>query len=163
MCETIFNTLSWSPSVRMNSTMNKIARWRLARKITLGALMLTGCFATASAVSHRLHSASFQQCHSHGTIVRVAHDYTYTGIGVVMVQEGQDFVVKAVLPDSPAQGKIVPGAKLLTVDGQHPEHLRAWSRLIRGEANTSVQLEVQHGDSESQTVTLERQLIHHRR
>jgi C-terminal processing protease CtpA/Prc len=73
---------------------------------------------------------------------QVNRAYTYSGIGVVIEREDDQVVVRRVLPGSPAEGRLSPGDRLISVDGQAPYHLEAWADTIRGAPGTSVQLEV---------------------
>jgi C-terminal processing protease CtpA/Prc len=131
-----------------------VHRWRIARRITLGAIVIAGTMATASVVVQRLamdHPCHAGQ-HSQG-------EYTYSGIGVELQQDGDAFVVRRVFEGSPADGKLYPGAKLISVDGETPRHMRHWTNEIRGEQGTSVELEVEYPCSGRETVTLERDIV----
>lgn len=131
-----------------------LARWRTARRITLAAIAIAGTMATASAVAHRIGNAG--PCHGKRQMV----DQTYSGIGVSMTMDGEDFVVRHVFPGTPAAGKIHPGAILLSVDGERPETLEDWADKIVGEAGTEVELELTYPCSGPETVELERAIIH---
>lgn len=131
-----------------------IHRWRIARRITLGAIVIAGTMATSAVVVQRM--AMDHRCgggqHSQGT-------YTYSGIGVELDQQGDEFVVRHVFPGSPADGKLYPGAQLISVNGETPSHMRQWTNEIRGERGTSVELEVEYPCSGRETVTLERDIV----
>jgi C-terminal processing protease CtpA/Prc len=129
-----------------------IHRWRIARRVTLGAIVIAGTMATATVVVQRM--AMTHPCHG-----AQQGSYTYSGIGVELGQEGEDFVVRRVFEDSPADGKLFPGAKLVSVDGETPRHMRHWTNEIRGERGTSVELEVEYPCSGRETVTLERDIV----
>lgn len=136
-----------------------IARWRAARYITLGAIVVAGTMSTAAAVTQMLVCDQMHQ----GPPVR---SYSkYEGIGVELDREGDTFVVDHVFPGTPAQGKLHAGAVLLSVDGESPEHMQGWSKRIRGEAGTTVELEVMYPDapypskSRPHTVVIERSVI----
>jgi C-terminal processing protease CtpA/Prc len=131
-----------------------IHRWRIARRVTLSAIVIAGTMATAAVVVQRM--AMDHQC---GGDRYAQGSYTYSGIGVELEPEGDDFVVRRVFPDSPADGKLFPGAKLISVDGETPRHVRQWTSLIRGERGTSVELEVEYPCSGRETVTLERDIV----
>lgn len=128
-----------------------LARWLIARRITLGAIVVAGTMSTAAALTCRLAE---QPCG-----MARAGVYTYSGIGVELTRDGDDFVVERVFPGTPADGVIYPGAILLGVDGDSPDTMRGWTRSIRGEAGTSVELDVVYPCSGHETVELERAMI----
>ncbi|MFV8750671.1 PDZ domain-containing protein [Nannocystaceae bacterium ST9] len=133
-----------------------LARWRTARRITLAAIVIAGTMATAAAVAQRIGEGG---CHGKRGHHKNA-DYTYSGIGVSLTVDGDDFVVRHVFPGTPADGKIHPGAVLLSVDGETPDTMDGWSERIRGEAGTDVELELAYPCSGHETVELERAIIH---
>lgn len=131
-----------------------IQRWRIARRVTLGAIVISGTMATAAVVVTR--AAMDHPCG------RAGYDqgfYTYSGIGVELEQQGDAFVVRRVFPGSPADGKLFPNAELISVDGETPRHMQQWTNEIRGEQGTSVTLEVEYPCSGRETLTLERDLV----
>lgn len=130
-----------------------LARWLTARRITLAAIVIAGTMATAATVAQRLGDG---RC---GGDRRAQGDYTYSGIGVSLTMDGDDFVVHHVFPNTPAEGKIHPGAVLLSVDGETPETMDGWAERIRGEAGTEVELEVAYPCSGRETVELERDIV----
>lgn len=135
-----------------------LARWRLARRLTLGAIVVAGSLATAMAITHRLAGTP---C-GHGDSARELEFqsyYSYSGIGVEMAVDGEDFVVRSVFAGAPAEGRLVPGTVLTSVDGVRPDHMQAWSTLIRGEAGTEVVLEVVQPDATAETIVLQRDVI----
>jgi C-terminal processing protease CtpA/Prc len=130
-------------------------RWRIARRVTLGAIVIAGTMATATvlvqrmAMDHPCSRGHYGQGH-----------YTYSGIGVELDQDGDEFVVRRVFPGSPADGKLFPGAELISVDGETPRHMQQWTNEIRGERGTTVELEVEYPCSgERETITLERDIV----
>jgi C-terminal processing protease CtpA/Prc len=129
-----------------------LARWLTARRITLAAIVIAGTMATAATVAQRIGQGP---CHGS----RHQGDYTYSGIGVSLTTDGDDFVVRHVFPGTPADGKIHPGAVLLSVDGETPDTMEGWSHRIRGEAGTEVELEVAYPCSGHETVELERAVV----
>ncbi len=131
-----------------------LARWRTARRVTLAAIVVAGTMATAVAVTHRLADGG-----CHGKRHQQKADYTYSGIGVSLTQDGDKFVVRQVFPGTPADGKIHPGAVLLSVDGEKPDTMDGWSAQIRGEAGSEVELEVAYPCSGQETVELERAVV----
>ncbi|NVB39526.1 hypothetical protein G6O69_16915 [Pseudenhygromyxa sp. WMMC2535] len=130
-----------------------IARWRTARRLTLGAIVVAGTMFTAAAVAQRVAE---HPCHASA---RVDSYYTYSGIGVELTQEGDHFVVSRVFRGTPADGKIYPGAVLLEVDGQAPSDMLDWTRAIRGDIGSSVELEVVYPCQGHELVSLERALV----
>jgi C-terminal processing protease CtpA/Prc len=130
-----------------------IHRWRIARRVTLGAIVIAGTMATASVVVQRMAMVD------HGCRGAQDSSYTYSGIGVELEKKGDEFVVRRVFEGSPADGKLFPGASLISVDGETPRHIRQWTNSIRGERGTSVELEVEYPCSGRETVTLERDIV----
>ena len=127
-------------------------RWRTARRITLGAIVVAGTMATAAAVANRVAD---HPCHAPAH----ANEYSYSGIGVELTQDGKDIVVARVFEGTPADGKLQPGAILLSVDGERPTNMQHWTRMIRGEQGTEVELEVVYPCSGHDTVVLEREIV----
>lgn len=139
----------------MQIDSSALHRWRIARRVTLGAIVIAGTMATAAVVVTRV--ALDHPC-TRGDYEQGF--YTYSGIGVELEQRGDEFVVRRVFPGSPADGKLFPNASLVSVNGESPRHMQAWTNEIRGERGTSVTLEVEYpcnGDRE--TVTLERDIV----
>ncbi len=134
-----------------------LARWRTARRITLGAIVVAGTMATAAAVAHRVADSPCSRAHAR--INKVDHQYTYSGIGVELTREGDEYVVHRVFEGTPADGKLFPGAVLLSVDGERPDSIEGWTDMIRGEEGTEVELEVAYPCSGHETVELERAQI----
>lgn len=128
--------------------------WRTARRITLGAIVVAGTMATASAVANRVadHPCTSGHHSYSGT-------YSYSGIGVELTQDGDEFVVVHVFPNTPADGKLQPGAVLLSVDGEQPDDIKEWTSKIRGEQGTEVELEVAYPCSGPDTVVIERDIV----
>lgn len=126
-------------------------RWRIARRITLGAIVIAGTMATAAAVTQRVaqHPCGGERVNT----------YSYSGIGVELHQEGDQFVVSRVFPNTPADGKLKRGAILLSVDGERPDNMAGWTELIRGEQGTEVEIAVEYPCTAQATVTLEREMI----
>lgn len=136
-----------------NNDSTTLYRWRIARRITLGAIVVAGTMATAAAVTHRVAT------HPCGGGHAQVNTYSYSGIGVELTQDGEDFVVARVFPNTPADGKLQPGAVLLSVDGERPETMQQWTARIRGEQGSEIELEVAYPCSGHDTVVLERDLI----
>jgi C-terminal processing protease CtpA/Prc len=133
---------------------NVLHRWRTARRITLGAIVVAGTMATAAAVAHRVADHPCSSGHH-----SYAGTYSYSGIGVELTQDGDDFVVVRVFPNTPADGKLQEGAVLLSVDGERPDDMQEWTARIRGERGTEVELEVAYPCSGHDTVVIERDIV----
>ena len=74
-------------------------------------------------------------------------DGRYAGIGIVMAKEGEEFVVKQVIENSPAEEVgILPGVKILKIDGVAVKglSLEKVSELIKGELDTEVTLNIDY-------------------
>ncbi|HEY8379109.1 MAG TPA: PDZ domain-containing protein [Nannocystis sp.] len=133
-----------------------ISRWRTARKVILGSIILAGTMATSAALLQRYAGPN---CKAQ-TQQRVAErGYTYSGIGAVIQQRGEHVVVRDVLPGAPADGVLREGMYLISVDGTHPVSVEDWAAALRGPAGTSVTIEVATRCGGHKYVTLERQLI----
>ena len=129
-------------------------RWRTARRITLGAIVVAGTMATAAAVANRVADHPCSSGHHY-----YAGTYSYSGIGVELTQNGDEFVVVRVFPNTPAAGKLLAGAVLLSVDGERPADMQQWTARIRGKQGTKVELEVAYPCSGHETVVLERGIV----
>ena len=139
----------------MKIDSSALAHWRTARRITLGAIVIAGTMFTAAEVAQRVAE---HPCGAHAR-ANVQSYYTYSGIGVELTQDGDDFVVARVFPGTPADGKLFAGAVLLSVDGESPRHIRQWTHMIRGEQGSSVELEVVYPCSGHDTVVLQRDVV----
>lgn len=122
--------------------------------MTLAAIVLAGGMATVCAATYRLAEVNGVARHY------VTTGYTYPGIGVELEQRGSQFVVRRVFPDTPADGNIYPGARLVSADGEAPVTMAGWTAVIRGDVGTTVDINVAYGCGGQQQVTLERGLIH---
>lgn len=134
-------------------TRTSLTRWRTARRVVLGAIVLAGSVATSAAVMYRMAS---HDCSSYRQVERA---YTYSGIGVVIEREQGQVVVRRVLPDAPAEDKLFPGARLVAVDGESPATLEGWAEAIRGAPGTAVEIEVAYPCGGHKTVTVGRDVI----
>ena len=136
-----------------------VRTWRTARRLTLGAIVLTGTVATVAAATYQF-STDHRCPHADRHVVTTG--YTYAGIGVELEKRGEHFVVRRVFEGAPADGQIRPGAVLLSADGQTADSMGEWTSLIRGDEGTSVDLEVAYSrcGRGHETVTIERGLIH---
>jgi len=136
------------------STRNTLARWRTARRAVLGAIVLAGSVVTSAAVMYRAGSSD---CGAQHRVVDKS--YTYSGIGVVIERHQGDIVVRRVLRGSPATGKLHPGARLVSVDGENPPSIESWAEAIRGEPGTTVELEVKYPCGGTKTVEITRGVV----
>jgi hypothetical protein len=133
-----------------------ISRWRTARKIILGSIILAGSMATSAALLQRYAGTN---CKAQRTVAVAERGYTYSGIGAVIQQRGEFVVVRDVLPGAPADGVLREGMHLVSVDGMYPVSVEDWAAALRGPSGTSVTIEVATRCSGHKFVTLERQLI----
>jgi C-terminal processing protease CtpA/Prc len=142
-------------------TASSLARWRTARGIVLGAIVLAGSMATSAAVMYRLAGTDCAAVHQARHVER---GYTYSGIGAVIQQQADDtIIVRHVLPNGPAHKVLRDGAVLISVDGVKPGSLEGWAMALRGPASTEVEIEVAYPRSGHETVLLTRKLIRIRR
>jgi C-terminal processing protease CtpA/Prc len=132
---------------------NSIQRWRLARRVVLGSILLAGTVATSGAVMYKMAAS---QC---GLQHQANRAYTYSGIGVVIERERGHVVVTRVIKGSPAEGKIVPGARLLRIEGQRLRSVEQWASAIRGEPGSSFELEVSYPCGGTKRVQLTRDIV----
>jgi C-terminal processing protease CtpA/Prc len=144
---------NWPPSMRSAELKSTLSRWRTARRAVLGSIVLAGSVVTSAAVMYRMSARDCADYH------RVDRAYTYSGIGVVIEREDGDVVVRRVLPDSPAQGVLHRGARLVAVDGEIPETLEDWASAIRGAPGSTVTLEVAYPCGSNRLLELERDVI----
>lgn len=136
-----------------DSLRSSLARWQTGRKVVLGAILASGALATSAELMQRMST------HDCDAVHHVARAYTYSGIGVVIEEAEGDVVVRRVLPNSPAEGKVHVGATLISVDGERPRSIEGWAAAIRGQAGTEVELEVAYPCSGHKTVDLERGIV----
>ena len=137
-----------------DSLRSSLVRWHAGRKVVLGSILVAGALATSAELVQRFAT------HDCDTVHHVARAYTYSGIGVVIEQgEEGDAIVRRVLPDAPAQGKLHVGARLVSVNGESPRSIEGWAAAIRGKAGTDVELEVAYPCSGHKNVTLERNIV----
>lgn len=136
-----------------SDTDRQIAGWQLARHLTLGTIVLAGSLVLGLQSVRELAQQDTQQRRHHNARV-----HTYSGIGVELERiDGQEFV-RRVFPNSPAQGKIFPGARLESVNGVRPGCSRGWAAMIRGPVGSKVELAVSY-DGRRHEVDIERDLI----
>ncbi len=128
-------------------------RWKTARRVVLGAILLAGSMATTAAAVQRMAVRS--------QVVQTVSmtEEVYSGIGVSIVERRGQVYVSQVSPHGPAMDQIYPGARLVSVDGEQPTNIIAWRDMLRGEVGTSLELQVAYRCGGTQTLTLERELI----
>jgi len=139
------------------SLTTSIRRWRVARRIILGSIVLAGAMATSAALMYRYGGATCSKAAQHRVAER---GYTYSGIGAVIQARGDSVVVRSTLPGAPADNVLHEGNRLISVDGTYPESIEGWATALRGPEGTSVTIEVASKCSGHKFVTLERKLIH---
>jgi C-terminal processing protease CtpA/Prc len=137
-----------------SSLATSIARWRTARRVILGSIVLAGAMATSAAVMYR-----FGGSRCSGERVVVDNSYSYSGIGAVIQGRGDHVIVRSVLPGAPADGAIREGARLISVDGTYPDSVEGWATALKGPEGTSVTVEVAYRCSGHKFVTMERKMI----
>ena len=131
-------------------------RWRVAKRLCLGLIVMLGSLTATIALGQR---ALFDQqramtCH------RTAQTETFGGVGILISPHPHGVFIEGVLPNLPADGVIQPGAVILAVDGVTPTNINEWTRNIRGRAGESVELRVAQPDGAIETLSIERELIH---
>ena len=132
-----------------------IGRWRTARRVILGSIVLAGAMATSAAVMYRFGGNECRSAHR----AQVDNSYSYSGIGAVIQGRGDHVIVRSVLPGAPADGFIREGARLISVDGTYPDSVEGWASALKGPEGTSVTIEVAYRCSGHKFVTLERKMI----
>ncbi len=139
--------------MRATELRQSIARWKTARRVALGAVILAGSVVTSAAVMYRM---AVTDC---GAQHQVNRAYTYSGVGVVIEREDDQVVVTRIIPGSPAENKLFPGARLLSVDGEQPPTLEGWAGGIRGAPGTDVDIEIAYPCGGHKVVNVEREVI----
>ena len=138
-----------------SSLVTSISRWRTARRVILGSIVLAGAMATSAAVMYRFGGTNCRAT-QHRVVGNV---YKYSGIGAVIQGRGDAVIVRNVIAGAPADGVIREGARLISVDGTYPNSVEEWASALRGPEGTSVTIEVAYRCSGHKFVTLERQTI----
>jgi C-terminal processing protease CtpA/Prc len=134
-------------------TRTPLARWRTARRVVLGSIVLAGSVATSATVLVRMAAHDCAAYH------QADRSFTYSGIGVVIEREDRNVVVRRVLPGTPAEDQLYRGARLISVDGATPRTLEGWASAIRGAPGSDVELEVEYPCGGPTTVTITRDVI----
>lgn len=132
-----------------------IGRWRTARRVILGSIVLAGAMATSATVMYRFGGNECRSAHR----APADNSYSYSGIGAVIQGRGDHVIVRSVLPGAPADGAIREGARLISVDGTYPDSVEGWASALKGPEGTSVTIEVAYRCSGHKFVTLERKMI----
>jgi carboxyl-terminal processing protease len=71
----------------------------------------------------------------------------YVGVGIGVVQEGDNIVIKSVFDDTPAaEAGVEPEDIIVKVDGKKPSNVDDAVSMITGEAGTKVTITVKRGD-----------------
>jgi len=112
-------------------------------------------------VSHHGHAVNVLMRPEDLKELQIGMEGKLVGIGVMIETVADVVVVRGLVPDGPAQAAgLEPGDRILGVDGQRlrGKSLRAVVDLIRGEADSSVELFVQR-DTEEWNVSLTRSAI----
>lgn len=138
-----------------SETDRQIAGWQLARHLTLGTIVLAGSLVLGLQSVSELTRQETVAAQIRSQNARV---HTYAGIGVELERIGNQEFVRRVFPNSPAQGKIFPGARLESVNGVRPGCSRGWAAMIRGPVGSQVELEVSY-DGRRHQVEIERDLV----
>ena len=141
-------------SQNTESIATSIGRWRSARRVILGSIVLAGAMATSAAVMYRFGGTDCRSAHR-----AVDTSYSYSGIGAVIQGRGDHVIVRGVLPGAPADGAIREGARLISVDGTYPDSVEGWASALKGPEGTHVTVEVAYRCGGHTFVTLERQMI----
>ena len=136
----------------MSTLRSSIVRWYAARRMVLGCIVLSGAMATSVAVLS-------QAAHTHADAHRVTRAVTYNGIGVVIEQTDSEVVVREIIPNSPADGQLFEGARLVSVNGMTPDSLPGWASAIRGEPGTQVELGIASRCGGQSVRTLTRDIV----
>lgn len=132
-------------------------RWKAARRLTLGAILLAGSMATSAAAVQQL---SIKEAKARQARCSVE---VYSGIGVTIVSRGGSVYVAEVNAEGPAKGILSPGAILVRADGERPTNVRGWKEALTGAPGTVVEVEVAYPESGHETVTIERAVVRARR
>ncbi len=143
-------------TIHDSQTANSISRWRTARSVVLGSIILAGSMATSAALMYRMAGPTCSQQQQQREIER---GYTYSGIGAVIQQHGDRVMVRQVITDGPADGLLREGAFLVAVDGEDPQSVEGFANALRGPAGSTVAVEVRYGCNSHETVIIERSMI----
>ena len=145
-----------SRNTESSSLVTSLGRWRTARRVILGSIVLAGAMATSAAVMYRFGG---NECRSAHRAIAVDNSYSYSGIGAVIQGRDDHVIVRSVLPGAPADGEIREGARLISVDGTYPDSVEGWASALKGPEGTSVNIEIAYRCGGHKFVTLERKMI----
>ena len=132
-------------------------RWKAARRLTLGAILLAGSMAASASAVQQIAQKEAQQPRS------ACATTVYSGIGVTIGSRGGSTYITQVNPQGPAQGVLRPGAVLIRADESRPATLVEWKGALTGQPGTSVEIEVAYPDRGHEIVTIERAVVRARR
>lgn len=135
----------------------QLNRWKAARRLTLGTILLAGSMAISAAAVQQLAVNEAQ------TQRRACTLEVYSGIGVTIVSRAGQVYIAEVNPSGPAHGKLSAGAVLVSADAHRPQDLAGWKGALTGQPGTVVLVEVAYPESGHQTVAIERAVIRARR
>ena len=141
-------------TIHESPTATSISRWRTARSVVLGSIILAGSMATSAALMYRMAGPTCSQQKQ-----EIERGYTYSGIGAVIQQHGDRVMVRQVITEGPAAGLLREGAFLVAVDGHNPQTVEGFANALRGPAGSTVAVEVSYGCAAHETVMIERSLI----
>ena len=137
-----------------------IARWRTARRMVLGTIILAGTLATAATVASRVAG---DMPEGMTRVAPLSNNYTYSGIGVALGERNGQVYVRHVFRHGPSDGLLHRGAALVSVDGEKLTTRDEWMKHLRGRAGTEVEIEVAYPCSGHETVSLTRDVVQVRR
>ncbi len=141
-------------TIHESPTATSLSRWRTARSVILGSIILAGSMATSAALMYRLAGPTCSQQQR-----EIEQSYSYSGIGAVIQQHGEHVMVRQVINGGPAVGLLRNGAILVAVDGVDPQSVEGFANALRGPAGTTVAVEVRYGCGAHETVIIERSMI----
>jgi len=141
-------------TIHESPTATSISRWRTARSVVLGSIILAGSMATSAALMYRMAGPTCSQQQR-----EIERGYTYSGIGAVIQQHGDRVMVRQVITEGPAAGLLRQGAFLVAVDGENPRTVEGFANALRGPAGSTVAVEVSYGCNAHETVIIERSMI----
>ena len=147
----------------MQHLRRSISQWRTARRVVLSSIVLAGALATSVWTMARPAVPAALGVSTDGTFaaLRGEHTVTYSGIAVAIRQSPHGAVyVERVFPDTPADGILMPGMRIVAVDGKAIEgDIRDWTAAVRGAPGTDVELTVAYHCGGRQNVRLTRRVI----
>ncbi|RMG96299.1 MAG: PDZ domain-containing protein [Deltaproteobacteria bacterium] len=149
----------------MQHLRRSISQWRTARSVVLASIVLAGALATSvwtmGYPPHPTRHAVVVDVDGSLASLRSDRTVTYSGIGVAIRQsEHGSIYIERVFPNTPADGLLMPGMRIVAVDGRTIDgDIRDWTAAVRGAPGTDVELTVAYHCGGRQTVRLTRQVI----